>query len=68
MTDIVVNHAHCWICGKATAHSGEKGPQVCSDACRAQMNEQNKKRKTFMYLLYAAMAFMVLVLVFQVRG
>lgn len=66
--DIVVNHAHCWICGRAMAHTGEKGAQICSDACKAEMEKQNKKRKTMMYFLYGAMALTLILLLAGLRG
>ncbi|MCA1813220.1 MAG: DUF2116 family Zn-ribbon domain-containing protein [Halobacteriales archaeon] len=64
----VVNHAHCWICGKAVTFEEKSGPQTCSDACREKLAQQNKKRKTMMYFLYGAMGITLLLLLLGLRG
>lgn len=60
--NIVVNHMHCYVCGRAMAF--DRDAKVCSDECKATMDAQNKKRKQLMYFLYGAMALTLLLLFF----
>lgn len=57
---IVVNHQHCYICGKAMTFDPDT--KVCSPECGAAMQAQNKKRKQLMYFLYGAMGLTLLLL------
>ena len=59
--EVVVNHQHCYICGRAMALGDEKW---CSPECKAKLDAQNKRRKTMMYFLYGAMALTLLLLFF----
>jgi predicted nucleic acid-binding Zn ribbon protein len=68
MTQLVVNHGHCWVCGRAVAFEDAKGPLTCSDGCKGKLGEQNKKRKMMMYFLYAAMGVTLLLLLLGFRG
>jgi predicted nucleic acid-binding Zn ribbon protein len=65
----VVNHAHCWVCGKAMAFDEDKeGPQTCSEACAEKLKLQNKKRQRMMWFLYGAMGLTLLLLLLGLRG
>ena len=66
MPEIVVNHQHCYICGRAMTFDPDT--KACSDECKAKMEVQNKKRKQLQYFLYAAMVVTLLLLFFRNRG
>jgi predicted nucleic acid-binding Zn ribbon protein len=51
-------HHHCKVCGKVCAEDAE----VCSKSCRAKREANLQRRRTFSYLLYAMIAFLVLLL------
>lgn len=51
-------HRHCKVCGKVCSEEAE----VCSKACRAKREANLQKRRTYTYLLYAMIAFLVLLL------
>ncbi|MGQ0534742.1 MAG: DUF2116 family Zn-ribbon domain-containing protein [Methanobacteriota archaeon] len=59
---LIEQHTHCWICGKVTPVTGDKS---CSDKCRGEYEDQGKKRRTMMWLVYGAMGFAVLMILLQ---
>lgn len=64
MTDKVVNHGHCFICGRVVSF----GDKTCSEKCQAEYEGGQKKRKQYMLMLYGAMGFAVLLFVLQLMG
>jgi len=57
--DMVTQHLHCRICGKAIPSEEE----FCSDVCKDRMDAMVRKRKTYNYVFLALMAFLILMLV-----
>lgn len=57
--NIVVQHAHCVICGKAMSY--DEDDKTCSEECKAKLGEQSKKRRKFflMMLAFAALAMLL---------
>jgi predicted nucleic acid-binding Zn ribbon protein len=53
------DHRHCKVCGKVVGPDAE----FCSKACRRQREETQQSRKNLTYLMYAAIAFFLLLLV-----
>lgn len=51
------DHRHCKVCGRVVGAKAE----FCSDACRQKREAQLASRRQFTYLLYALMAFVLLV-------
>ncbi|HLE96581.1 MAG TPA: DUF2116 family Zn-ribbon domain-containing protein [Candidatus Thermoplasmatota archaeon] len=60
----IVNHAHCWICGKAMDWDADA--KTCSAACKKVLDTRNKKRRNYMLLLYGLMAASVVYLLLSV--
>ncbi|MDG6221336.1 MAG: DUF2116 family Zn-ribbon domain-containing protein [Candidatus Thermoplasmatota archaeon] len=56
--DIVVQHLHCPICGKAIPPEEE----FCSDVCNEKMKAIVKKRKLYTYVIYGLMLLVLLVM------
>jgi predicted nucleic acid-binding Zn ribbon protein len=63
--DVVVNHQHCIVCGRAMAFDADE--RACSDACKAKLEAQNKKRRQMMWLLYGLVG-LTLILLLLGRG
>jgi len=59
MVEKIPQHMHCQICGKAVASA----ETLCSDECKTQYQALVKKRKTYMYIMYAAIFLMIALLV-----
>ncbi len=57
----VPNHAHCRVCGKAIPASDD----FCSTECRQSSEEDRKKRRRMLYLLYGAFGVSMLVILGQ---
>jgi len=55
----IPQHAHCQICGKAIPY----GEIVCSDECREKYEALVKKRKMYIYIMYGALALLLLMFV-----
>ncbi len=53
------DHRHCKVCGKVC----DPGEETCSKACRARRAAALQSRRNLTYLIYAIMAFLVIVLV-----
>ena len=56
------DHRHCKVCGKVCG----VGEETCSKACRQTRAAQLASRRTYTYLLYAAIAILVLAVVVSV--
>jgi predicted nucleic acid-binding Zn ribbon protein len=50
MVDKIPQHLHCQICGKAIAGTDET---VCSEECKKRYQGLMKKRKMYVYIMYA---------------
>jgi len=55
----VPQHSHCQICGKAVPY--EK--TVCSDECQEQYESIVKKRRFYMYIMYGALAVLIIMFI-----
>lgn len=55
----IPQHSHCQICGKAVPY----GETVCSDECREKYDTLVKKRKMYLYMMYAALALLLFMFV-----
>ena len=55
MTNKVGQHTHCQICGKVTPIS----ENLCSQECKEKYQNMIKKRKMFVYLMYAIIFFII---------
>ncbi len=60
----LVQHKHCKMCGKAISPDDE----VCSEACGKAREAQLKSRKNTMYLFYASIVILVVVLALSLSG
>jgi len=60
---MVEQHTHCQICGKAIPVT----ENVCSDECKQRFEAMAKKRKTYVYVMYA-LIFVILFLYFFSSG
>jgi predicted nucleic acid-binding Zn ribbon protein len=60
----IPQHDHCQICGKAIP----TGETVCSDECREEYQAFVKKRKTYMYVMYGALAVLVVMFILFLLG
>jgi len=60
--DIIVQHMHCPVCGKAIPPE----EQTCSEACQERLRQTIKKRKTYTWIMYALM--MLIVILFALGG
>ncbi len=59
MTEKILQHKHCNICGKAIPVD----ETFCSDECKEKWNAMVKKRKMMMYIMYGMiLVFIVLIL------
>ena len=59
MVEKIPQHMHCQICGKAVAST----ETLCSDECKTQYQALTKKRKTWIYIMYAAIGAMIVLLI-----
>ncbi|HTT73594.1 MAG TPA: DUF2116 family Zn-ribbon domain-containing protein [Thermoplasmata archaeon] len=53
------DHRHCKVCGRACAPESE----TCSRACAQRRADQLQTRRMYSYLMYGAIALLVIVLV-----
>jgi len=60
MTEKIPQHMHCQICGKAMATSETE--TVCSEECKQRYQAITKRRRLWVYLMYALIFVMVGVL------
>ena len=56
MAEKIPQHTHCQICGKAIAAE----ETMCSDECKMKYQKMMKKRKLYVYIMYA-LIFVVLI-------
>ena len=62
MAEKVGQHTHCHICGKAIPVN----ETLCSEECKQQYQAMMKKRKFWIYLMWALIIFtIVIILVFS---
>ncbi len=54
-------HSHCQICGKAIKY----GEIVCSEKCKKEYENFIKKRKMYIYIMYAALFFLIILILIQ---
>lgn len=60
----LVNHSHCSSCGRAVRY----GEKTCSEECRQEHEQLQKKRSRTVLIFYAAAAFLIVLLVMQLLG
>jgi predicted nucleic acid-binding Zn ribbon protein len=58
------DHRHCKVCGKVV----EPEVEFCSKTCRRKREEQNQNRKNLTYLIYASIAFVILITLLGASG
>lgn len=58
---MIPQHAHCQICGKAVKY----GEIVCSEKCKEEYEKFVKKRRMYIYIMYGALLFLILMVVVQ---
>ena len=58
MAERVTQHTHCQICGKAIPIS----ETLCSEECKQKYQTMVKKRKMLVYIMYALIVFIFLML------
>ncbi|MCI4331750.1 MAG: DUF2116 family Zn-ribbon domain-containing protein [Thermoplasmata archaeon] len=56
------NHRHCKVCGKVCSTNAE----VCSPTCRTKREQLLSAKRTYTYLLYGSVGFLILVLALTV--
>ena len=64
MTERIPQHTHCNICGKAVPVS----ETLCSDECKQKYDVLVKKRKLWVYIMYAAIFGFFILLLVQLTG
>ncbi len=64
MAERLVQHRHCKVCGKAVAPSD----LTCSDDCAAAWKAQQKSKKQTLYLFYASIVVLLIVLMLSLSG
>jgi predicted nucleic acid-binding Zn ribbon protein len=60
---VETDHRHCKVCGKVCA----VGEETCSKACRAKRAQQVRSRQMYTYLIYAAIALILIVFIASYR-
>jgi len=60
MTEKIPQHMHCQICGKAIPASDTE--TMCSDECKQRYKNLTKRRKVWVYIMYALIFVMIAVL------
>mgnify|MGYP002750209242 CR=1 FL=1 len=61
MVEKVAQHTHCHICGKAIPFN----ETLCSEECKQKYQAMVKKRKTIVYIMYALIAFILILFLFN---
>jgi predicted nucleic acid-binding Zn ribbon protein len=61
---MIPQHGHCQVCGKAVKF----GEPFCSEKCEQDYQGYLKKRKMYVYIMYAALAFLMVLVVLQITG
>jgi predicted nucleic acid-binding Zn ribbon protein len=60
MTEKIVQHSHCQICGKAIPVS----EMFCSEECKVKYSSMMKKRKLTVYAMYALIGVIIVLYIF----
>jgi predicted nucleic acid-binding Zn ribbon protein len=60
MVEKIPQHMHCQICGKAIPTSDTE--TMCSDECKQRYQGLTKRRKLWVYIMYALIFVMIAVL------
>lgn len=63
MAEKIPQHLHCQICGKAIPYSETE--LMCSDECKQRYQALTRKRKMWVYIMYALIFIMIAVLLFS---
>ncbi|HDN95903.1 MAG: DUF2116 family Zn-ribbon domain-containing protein [Thermoplasmata archaeon] len=61
---MIPQHSHCQICGKAIKY----GEIVCSEKCKAEYEKFIKRRKLYIYIMYLALFFLIIMILLQFRA
>ena len=61
---MIPQHGHCNICGKAIKF----GEAICSEKCQKEYEQFVKKRKMYVYIMYGAVAVLLVVVFLQILG
>ena len=61
---MIPQHGHCQMCGKAVKY----GESVCSEKCQEDYVKYIKKRKMYIYIMYAALAVLIAMFVLGSGG
>ena len=64
MTEKILQHKHCNICGKAVPAE----ETFCSDECKEKWDAMVKKRKMMMYIMYGMIAVFIVLILYTSRG
>jgi len=64
MAERIVQHKHCPVCSKAMAASRT----TCSVECQASHEVTQRSKKRTLYLFYAAMVVLAIVMALQLAG
>ncbi|RLF46526.1 MAG: DUF2116 family Zn-ribbon domain-containing protein [Thermoplasmata archaeon] len=59
---MIPQHSHCQICGKAIKY----GEVVCSEKCKKEYEQFIRKRKMYVYIMYAALLFLIIMVVMSI--
>ena len=59
MADQIPQHTHCQVCRKATTSA----EPFCSDECKTQYEAMRKRNRLWVYVMYALMVFIIIVIV-----
>lgn len=54
-----IDHSHCRVCGKVC----DPGEETCSKACAKERQRRVESRRNYAYIMYALIAFIVLLFV-----
>ena len=57
----LLQHRHCQVCSKAIPLSEE----ICSEECKTEFEKLVKKRKNYIYILYASMVLIIVLMIFS---
>jgi len=58
------DHRHCKVCGRVCA----VGEETCSRACREKRAGQQASRRNYTYLLYVAIAILLIAFIYSYFG
>lgn len=61
---MIPQHGHCQVCGKAVKF----GEAICSEKCQKDYAGFAKKRKMYVYIMYIALAFLLIMVFLQLMG